>query len=139
MRFIKFDLTQNGQHIGSAAVKEQAINAAKGYAEKNKAPVTITAHTDDGKTREVIYREDGSIAKIWNIANSTPFFPEPGTKYRNAGGGTYLCISSYGTHANFINLASGWDFEAHGCRQYFDGSIEWDYSTGGHFNKHFAK
>lgn len=135
MHFVKFDLTQNGQHIGSAAVKEQAINAAKGYAEKNKAPVTITAHTDDGKTREVIYREDGSIAKIWNIANSTPFFPEEGVTYRNAGGGTFRCIHAYGTVGKFVNVKTGWEFTANGCRQYFDGSIEWDYSTGGHFTK----
>lgn len=135
MHFIRFELTQNGQHIGSAGVKEQAISAAKGYAEKNKAPVTVTGYMDNGSTREVIYREDGSIEKIWNIANSTPFFPEKGVTYRNAGGGTFRCISTYGTSGRFINTASGWSFMAHGCRQYFDGSIEWDYSTDGHFTK----
>lgn len=135
MHFIKFELRQNGQYLGGCGAKEQAINAAKGYAEKNKAPVTVTAYTDNGDTREVIYREDGSITKIWNIANSTPFFPEAGVTYRNAGGGMFRCINTNGTSGWFVNVKSGWEFYAHGCRKYFDGSIEWDYSTSGHFTK----
>lgn len=133
MKFVKFELTQNGQRIGSCGVKDQAIKAAKGYAETNKAPVTVTAYMDNGNTREVIYHEDGSISKIWNIENSSPFFPERGVTYRNAGGGLFRCISTYGTSGRFNNTTSGWSFVAHGCRQYSDGSIEWDYSTDGHF------
>ena len=133
MRYTHFTLTQNGVQIGTAAVMEQAINAAKGYAEKNGAPVSVIGHRDDGKEKEVIYHPDGRIEKIWELAQSSPFCPEEGMIYRNAGGGTYRCERSYGTKARMVNTKSGWDFIAHGCRIYFDGSIEWDYSTDGRF------
>lgn len=133
MRYIKFDLTQNGQHIGSAAVMQQAIDAAKGYAEKNGAPVTVTGLRDDGKEKQVIYHPDGRIEKIWELAQSTPFLPEVGKTYRNAGGGEFRCEWAVGTDAGMVNVKSGWSFHAHGCRSYFDGSIEWDYSTDGRF------
>ena len=32
-----------------------------------------------------------------------------------------------------INEKSGWTITVHNVRMYDDGSIEWDYSTGGHF------
>lgn len=89
MRYIHFTLTQNGEQIGKAAVMEQAINAAKGYAITKGAPVSVIGHRDDGKEKEVIYHPDGRIEKIWELAQSAPFFPEKGQTYRNAGGGTY--------------------------------------------------
>ena len=60
------------------------------------------------------------------------------TGYRDdgAGGGSYLCKRSRGSEsARMVNVKSGWDFIAHGLRRYFDGSIEWDYSTGGCFGE----
>ncbi len=33
------------------------------------------------------------------------------------------------------NIASGWTFKANGVIQYEDDSVEWDYSTGGHFER----
>lgn len=134
MRYTHFSLTQNGERIGTAAVMEQAVNAAKGYAEKNGAPVSVIGYRDDGKEKEVIYHPDGRIEKIWQLAQSSPFYPEVGATYRNAGGGTFICTGASGTDAWMTNIKSGWHFKAHGCRIYFDGSIEWDYSTDGHFN-----
>ena len=133
MRYTHFSLTQNGEQIGTAAVMEQAINAAKGYAEKKGAPVSVIGHRDDGKEKEVIYHPDGRIEKIWQFAQSSPFYPQEGATYRNAGGGIFHCTYASGTDAWMTNTKSGWNFNAHGCRMYFDGSIEWDYSTGGHF------
>lgn len=133
MRYTHFTLTQNGEQIGSAAVMEQAINAAKGYAEKNGASVSVIGHRDDGKEKEVIYHPDGQIEKIWELAQSSPFQPEEGVTYKNAGGGTYLCERANGANARMVNTKSGWSLMAHGCRSYFDGSIEWDYSTDGYF------
>lgn len=133
MRYTHFTLTQNGKKIGTAAVMEQAINAAKGYAITKGAPVSVVGRRDDGKEKEVIYHPDGRIEKIWELAQSSPFIPEEGKTYRNAGGSTYRCERAYSTMARMVNTKSGWSLLAHGCRIYFDGSIEWDYSTDGHF------
>lgn len=133
MRYLYFTLTQNGAQIGKAAVMQQAIDAAKGYAEKNGAPISVIGLRDDGKEKEVIYHPDGRIEKIWELAQSTPFCPEVGATYRNAGGGVFLCERANGTDAWMTNIKSGWHFKAHGFRVYFDGSIEWDYSTDGCF------
>ena len=31
------------------------------------------------------------------------------------------------------NIESLWTLQANGCGMYGDGTIDWDYSTGGHF------
>ena len=63
--------------------------------------------------------------------------PVGGKVYENAGGGRYLCSSHWNSceHASFMNIDSGWELIAHNVVQYDDGTIEWDYSTGGHFEK----
>ena len=59
---------------------------------------------------------------------------EPGRMYRNRGGGTYRCIAGAGDAvARMQNTASGWMLLAHGIQMYPDGTIEWNYSTEGHF------
>lgn len=67
----------------------------------------------------------------------TKFTPAEGEQYKNAGGGTFRCLSSGkglpAGEATMQNVASGWTFEAHGCGIYDDGTIDWDYSTGGCF------
>lgn len=63
------------------------------------------------------------------------FSPEVGKTYTNNGGGTFRCLKSFGADAAFINEKSGWKFQAHGCRLYDNGTIEWDYSTGGYFEE----
>lgn len=63
-----------------------------------------------------------------------PFTPQPGAGYWNQGGGVYDCISVQGERSAVMqNRKSGWTFTAHGIGMYADGSIDWDYSTGGRF------
>ena len=69
--------------------------------------------------------------------NPQRFAPQMGEVYENAGGGRYLCTRSWDEDtwtARFLNTASGWELTAHGIVRYEDGTIEWDYSTGGGFN-----
>ena len=60
--------------------------------------------------------------------------PERGKIYKNKGGGKFFCIRGYRNNAVMQNVASKWTFKANGVIQYEDGTIEWDYSTGVHFN-----
>lgn len=63
------------------------------------------------------------------------FIPEVGKVYQNNGGGSYICLRS-DDRANAImqNVVSKWTFTAKCCRIYPDGTIDWDYSTGGYFS-----
>lgn len=63
------------------------------------------------------------------------FTPVPGQIYRNHGGGEYRCLDWLGDvyHAVMQNTVSGWTLLAHGCKIYPDGTIDWDFSSGGHF------
>ena len=64
----------------------------------------------------------------------TKFIPETGRTYTNAGGGSFCCLMENGRgDAVMQNVSSLWTFMAHGCGIYEDGTIDWDYSTGGHF------
>ena len=67
--------------------------------------------------------------------NRKPFTPQPGTGYRNQGGGIFDCIAATDESDVFImrNRASGWTLNAHGVGIYDDDSIDWKYSTDGHF------
>ena len=69
--------------------------------------------------------------------NARRFIPTEGRTYENAGGGTYLCkyVRKETCDAWMQNTASGWTCLAHGIVRYEDGTIEWDYSTCGHFEK----
>lgn len=71
----------------------------------------------------------------------TKFTPRQGDTYRNRGGGSFRCLRSCAMHihsAVMQNAASGWTFTAHGCGIYEDGTIDWDYSTGGRFEEVIA-
>lgn len=64
------------------------------------------------------------------------FTPEEGKYYRNAGGGVYKCVRSFKNDTAIMrNYLSGWTIMAHGCGLYEDGTIDWDYSTGGTFEE----
>lgn len=65
--------------------------------------------------------------------NSKKITPERGKIYKNKGGGEFLCIQGDNGSAVMQNIVSGWTFKANNVVQYEDGSVEWDYSTGGHF------
>lgn len=68
------------------------------------------------------------------------FMPQPGYVYRNRASwydgkaSVFRCLAAHadGT-ALLANMYSGWTFLAHDIVRYDDGSIEWGYSTGGHF------
>lgn len=66
--------------------------------------------------------------------NRKPFAPQPGTTYWNQGG-MYECVGAPDQAGRAImrNLTSGWTFYAHDVGMYDDGSIDWSYSSGGHF------
>ena len=64
----------------------------------------------------------------------------PGEVYRNRNGGEYRCITP--AHLDYpdgeermVNVKTGWTIRAHGVQIYPDGTIEWDYSTGGYFDE----
>lgn len=61
------------------------------------------------------------------------FQPEVGKEYRNRNGGIFECLFMEGDTAELRNIKTGWQFVAHGCQQHEDGSIEWNFSTGGRF------
>ena len=64
------------------------------------------------------------------------FKPTEGAIYKNRGGGSFICLSVFAEGiATMQNVASGWTVEAHGLVLYDDASIEWDYSSGGHFEE----
>jgi len=74
--------------------------------------------------------------------------PVIGEIYRNRNGSEYLCTGncSYlseeqelrslnlGEHIAYLErVKDGWTLSAHGVILYEDGTIEWNFSTGGHF------
>ena len=66
--------------------------------------------------------------------------PEPGKVYTLKSNNSIItsmfrCVSSQAGTAVFRNVASGWTFTAHGVAQYSDGEIDWDFSTGGHWEE----
>ena len=70
------------------------------------------------------------------------FNPVYGQVYENAGGGKFQCVTppdlAFGYpdgEARMMNVLTGWTFRAVGIVQYEDGTIEWDYSSGGYFSK----
>lgn len=70
------------------------------------------------------------------------FKPTTGEIYLNRNGKIYLCGDVWDNNtpepsycARMTNTATGWTFVAHGIVQYEDGTIEWDYSSGGRFGE----
>lgn len=66
-------------------------------------------------------------------------FPITGRIYRNRNGRDYLCIQTIrhtlpdDSLAVFERITDNWHLVAHGVMQYEDGTIEWNYSSGGHW------
>lgn len=54
-----------------------------------------------------------------------------GAVYRNRNGSDYRCLEVYGGLACMERVTDRWTLIAHGVRQYANGTIEWDYSSGG--------
>lgn len=133
MRITGYEITIDDQHIGSTPIEEQAIDAAKAYAVKKEAPVSVTAAIDDGRTREIKVNPDGSIDRLWEKNGAVII---PGCTYKNHNGSDYFCKSIPEVGAALMErVKDGWTLIAHGIQMYGDGTIEWDYSTGGHWTR----
>lgn len=142
-----FTISQDGQHIGSTPITEQAVNAAKTRAAESGKDVSVVAHYLDAEDREVIFHPDGTNEKIWDIDKGTRIEPVVGQVYTNRGGGRFRCIAPSAAGPMFWNGAggcsnasavmqnveSGWTFTAKGILQFIDGTIEWDHSIDGRF------
>lgn len=60
--------------------------------------------------------------------------PAVGQVYHNRGGADYRCTEVLDSgRAVMVRLHDNWTLVAHGVRQYDNGDIEWDWSTGGHW------
>lgn len=63
--------------------------------------------------------------------NGEYFQPTVGKIYHNRNGTDYMCLSMESEEASAMFISSGgWKLLAHGCRQYKDGTIDWDRSEG---------
>lgn len=96
MRITHLELVSNGEHIGSTPIREQAVNAAKAHANRHGVEVDVIATMEDGSTRKIIVKPDGSIDKVWQREYIDPI---PGVVYHNRNGGDYKCISSMSDHS----------------------------------------
>jgi|GEM_PF-704645 len=133
MRITGYEVKVNDQHIGQTPIKKQAIHAAEDYAFHNQIAVSVIASIDDGSIREIKVNPDGSIDRLWE-KNGTAIFP--GCTYINHNGGDYLCISIPDEKSAVMErVKDKWTLVAHGIKMYGDGTIEWDYSTGGHWTR----
>lgn len=152
MTRINFTISQDGRHIFTTNITEQAVNGAKTRAAETGRDVSVIAHYIDADDREVIFHPDGTNTKIWAIDKGTRIEPVVGQVYTNRGGGRFRCIAPsvagpvfYNATVGFINssavmqnVKSGWTFTAKGITEYIDGTIEWDYSINGRFEEVMA-
>lgn len=73
------------------------------------------------------------------MAKRTKFVPAVGKTYRNRNGSTYLCLEVGGTlplySAVMQNIKSRWTTQVMGCGIYEDGTIDWEWSKLGYFDK----
>ena len=97
-------------------------------------PINISPETFLDKNKR---KEEFKTMKTTKRQNPQRITPCGGKVYENAGGGNYLCTSHWASSETswFMNIASGWECLAHNIVQYDDGTIEWDYSSDGHFSE----
>lgn len=138
MRIVQLELTSGGVRIGTTPIREQAVTAAKAYAARNNTEVSVIARFDNGHTREIIVKPNGNVDKLWT---RSPLVPIQGQLYRNRNGSDFKCIhvAPGENSATMERVTDGYTLVAHGLQRYTDGTIEWDYSTGGHWPKGWPK
>ena len=56
-----------------------------------------------------------------------------GKVYCNRNGYEYRCLDSSEAEAQLERISDGWQLTAHYVCIYADGTIEWGYSSGGHW------
>ena len=89
----------------------------------------MIASIDDGSTKEIKINPDGSVDRLWE-KSGTAIYPEK--IYTNHNGSDYLCKSIVDERSAVMErVKDGWTLVAHGIKMYGNGTIEWDYSTGG--------
>jgi len=133
MKFTGFEVKANGKHIGCTPIRQQAMNIASTYAFQNRIAVSVIATMEDGKTREIKVNPDGGIDRLWEKSGTALY---PGCTYTNHNGSDYLCKSVPDENSAVMErVTDGWTLVAHGIQRYGDGTIEWDYSTGGHWTR----
>ena len=79
-----------------------------------------------------------TVEKPLDINSRKPFKPVVDGVYINAGTGSmYQCISINEVHqtCTMRNITSGWTCDVHDIGIYNNYSIDWAYSTNGHFDK----
>jgi len=86
MKIINLELVSNGERIGSTPIREQAVNAAKAHANRNSVDVDVIAIMEDGSTRKITVKPDGSVDKVWQREYIDPV---PGEIYHNRNGVDY--------------------------------------------------
>lgn len=64
--------------------------------------------------------------------------PQEGAVYENRNGWRYLCVASptekdTDDAATMQRVSDGWTLKAHNVYLYPDGTVEWDFSTDGHW------
>lgn len=60
---------------------------------------------------------------------------ETGKRYTNRNGSTYICKFGNENSAILERESDGWTLTAWGIGLHEDGTIEWDYSTRGHWKR----
>lgn len=136
MRIVKYQVeTKDHNLLGSCTDKEQAISAALGYAKSRNEMVYAVAITDSGSKRRVECYPDGRKVRLWLREKITLTHGKAYRLHGDTAGGEYICTSCgyAGENAVLTRKSDGWTFVAHGVGQYEDGSVDWDYSTGGQF------
>lgn len=70
MKIMKFEIVHGGVMVGCTPIRDQAVNAAKAYAERCGGEVDVIAILDSGATRRITVRPEGSIDKVWMRENN---------------------------------------------------------------------
>ncbi|MGX8709810.1 MAG: hypothetical protein ACQGTM_06125 [bacterium] len=131
MRITGYEVKVDDQHIGQTPIRKQAIHVAEEYAFQNQIAVFVIASIDDGSIREIKVNPDGGIDRLWEKSGTAIF---PGCTYTSQNGSAYLCTSIPDDNSAVMErVKDRWTLVAHGIKMFGDGTIEWDYSTGGHW------
>lgn len=60
-----YTISQDGRHVFSTPITQQAINGAKAYAARSGKDVSAVRHYYDAPDREITYHPDGTHTKLF--------------------------------------------------------------------------
>lgn len=124
MRITHLELVSNGEHIGSTPIREQAVNAAKAHANRHGVEVDVIATMEDGSTRKITVKPDGSVDRVWQREYIDPI---PGVIYHNRNGADYKCISSMSDHSAIMERVK--DMLTNGTHQLRVEAVDGNFAT----------